>query len=165
MAKKELMKTEQAVLDCLGAPDFRSISKDQIMTFVSEIPNMDKEVAIKCLEQFPDFKEFSGEIVKNLYVLYSGVVEDHGKSKSEAVEYYGRLLDNLEEMSRQPDLSIADQRYFVEKSIEIADKIADLHKHHSEFLQKVIQAGSAVAGIAITAGSAILGVKLIGKGK
>lgn len=163
--KKELIKTEQAVLEKLGAPDFRSISKDQIMTFVTEIPNMDREVAIKCLEQFPDFKEYSGEIVKNLYILYRGTVEEHKKSKEDAVQYYGKLLDDLHEISIRADLSIADQRYFIDKSIEIADKIAELHKHHSEFLQKIIQVGSTVAAVAITAGSAILGVKFLGKGR
>ncbi len=165
MSKKELMKTEQAVLDKLGAVDFRSISKDQIMTFVSEIPNMDKEVAIKCLEQFPDFKDFSGEIVKNLFVLYEDMAENHKKSKDETIEYYGRILDQLDELSKQPDLSIADQRYFVEKSIEVADKIAELHIQHSEFLQKIIQTGGAVAGVAMTVVGSIIGVKFIGRGK
>ena len=159
------MKTEQEVLDKLGAADFRSISKDQIMTFVSEIPNMDKEVAIKCLEQFPDFKDFSGEIVKNLYVLFDNMAENHKKSKDDTIQYYGKLLDRLDELSKQPDLSVEDQRYFIEKSIEIADKIAELHLQHSDFLKKIIQTGGAVASIAIAAVGSVIGVKFIGKGK
>lgn len=40
-------------LKALAIEDFRNISKDKIMEFVSAIPNMDKEVAIKIIEQFP----------------------------------------------------------------------------------------------------------------
>ena len=55
---KELLSAD-AVLERIGATSFRNISKDQLITFVSAIPEMDKEIAIKCIEQFPAFKEYS----------------------------------------------------------------------------------------------------------
>ena len=41
---KELLSAD-AVLERIGATSFRNISKDQLITFVSAIPEMDKEIA------------------------------------------------------------------------------------------------------------------------
>ena len=65
MRKNELM-SENDVKSMLGISDFRSISKDQIIQFVSSIPDMDKEVAIKCIEQFPEFEKFSNNALQFL---------------------------------------------------------------------------------------------------
>lgn len=43
MAGKQL--TEQEVLEILDIPDFRHMSKDKVMKFASELPNMDPQVA------------------------------------------------------------------------------------------------------------------------
>lgn len=165
MKKKTLINTEQDVLTKIGAQDFRSISKDQIMRFVSAIPEMDRDVAIKCLEQFPEFKDYSKEIVKNLFVLFDNAIHDNRKARIDAVEAYRVILDKLNELASQPDISIQEQKDFVEMSIDVADKIAELHNRNNEFLQKILHAGSLITTVAIAAGSAILGVKLLDKDK
>ncbi len=161
MPKKHLIKTEQDVLNRIGAPDFRSISKEQIIQFVSEIPNMDKEVAITCIEQFPEFANYSQEIVKSLYLLYNSALDDHKASRKSAIEAYQSVLDNLNNLSQQSNLSIKDQQYFINQSVEIADKIADLHRDNAEFLEKVMKAGATVGGMALAVAGAVLGVKFI----
>ena len=59
MSKNPLKKrySEEAVLKILDIPDFRHLTKDKAIEFVSMIPQMDPEVAIKALEQFPQLKE------------------------------------------------------------------------------------------------------------
>ena len=55
------MLSEAQVLKKLNIPDFRHLSKDNVMSFVSMIDKMDPEVAKKALEQFPDFAKVSIE--------------------------------------------------------------------------------------------------------
>lgn len=162
MAKK-LIKTEQEVLDKIGASDFRSISKNQIISFVSSIPEMDKEVAIHCIEQFPNFAEYSNDIVSGLYSLLDEVKTDHRKSRENAVETYQHIVDKLLELASRPDLSIKEQQEFIDKSIDVANKIAELHRDNSLFLQKIIQTAATVGGGALAIAGAVLGVKIIGK--
>lgn len=45
--------SEEQVKDALQINKFSELSKDKIMEFVSLIPNMDKEVAIAIINQFP----------------------------------------------------------------------------------------------------------------
>lgn len=165
MSKKELIKTEQAVLDLIGAQDFRSISKAQIMQFVSEIPNMDKEIAISCIEQFPEFTNYSKEIVSSLFVLYNAAMEDHKVSRKSAIESYQQILDTLKELSLRPNLSVREQQYFIDQSVDIADKIAELHRNNAEFLDTVMKKAGQVGAVALGIAGAILGVKFLGPGK
>ena len=44
---------EAKVLTKLGIPDFRHLTKDKVVSFVSMLPHMDTEVAKMALEQFP----------------------------------------------------------------------------------------------------------------
>lgn len=52
-SKKPL--NEQKVLDKLGIDDFRHLSKEKVIEFVSLVPNMEPEVAKAAIEQFPEF--------------------------------------------------------------------------------------------------------------
>jgi hypothetical protein len=49
--------TELELMNRLGIESWRNLSKDKFMTFVSDLPNLDKDVALKIVAQFPDFKE------------------------------------------------------------------------------------------------------------
>lgn len=66
----EYLENEKQVLDVLGIDSFRNISKEKICQFVSLIPNMDKEVAMAIVNQFPAYKEMSVALVDSLMDLY-----------------------------------------------------------------------------------------------
>lgn len=57
---------EEDVKNALKIDSFRNLSKSKIMEFVSLIPNMDKEVAIKIIEQYPTFARMSEVMVEQL---------------------------------------------------------------------------------------------------
>ena len=50
--------SETSVKKALKIDNFRNLSKDKIMQFVSMIPYIDKEVAIAIINQFPEFVDF-----------------------------------------------------------------------------------------------------------
>ena len=58
--------TEAKVLTKLGIPDFRHLTKDKVVSFVSMLPHMDPEVAKKALEQFPEFSSTALSITESL---------------------------------------------------------------------------------------------------
>ena len=50
-----ILTTEEQVKAAIGISDWRHLSKDKLMNFVSVLPNVDSEVAIRIIEQFPEF--------------------------------------------------------------------------------------------------------------
>ena len=47
---------ETDLMTRLGIESWRNLSREKFMTFVSDLPNMDKDVALKVVAQFPNFK-------------------------------------------------------------------------------------------------------------
>lgn len=47
------LKSAEEVKNLLEIDSSRNITKEKVIEFVSQIPNMDKEVAINIINQFP----------------------------------------------------------------------------------------------------------------
>lgn len=67
--------SEEQVKDAFQIKKFSEISKDKIMEFVSLIPNMDKEVAIAIINQFPVYADSANNMVAQLNVMCDNVIK------------------------------------------------------------------------------------------
>jgi len=159
MSKGKKLLSETDVLNKIGATDFRSINKNQLIEFVTSIPEMDKEVAIKCIEQFPEFKEQSNTIIKELYKQYESVTDSHKTGRAKAMNAYQSILDDLSNELEKSEITKEEKQELITTMIEVADRIAELQRDSDYFLEKVLHWGSGVAMFGIAAGAAILGVK------
>lgn len=66
MSESQSDAAEATLMKRLGIESWRNLSKDKFMTFVSDLPNMDKEVALKVIAQFPNFKDLVLETFKKV---------------------------------------------------------------------------------------------------
>lgn len=161
--KTKTLMTPEAVLDRIGATDFRSISREQLIAFVSAIPDMDRETAIKCIEQFPAFKDYATTIVGQLQSMLSNIVIDNKSSRQSAVDAYNLILDSLSRKLSLPDLSLAEYNQITRDMVEVADKISALDEQNKNFLENIAKIGATVASVALTVGGALLGLKNISR--
>lgn len=155
--------SEEEVKKMLHIDDFRSIKKNQIIDFVSSIPKMDKDIAIKCIEQFPHFKNSSEVIIEQLYAQYNNLTDAAQDNHKENIQVYKQILDDLHSMLDRDNLSLNEARSIIEQEVEIADKISRIEKEHLGFIRDLAKAATAVAGFAVAAGAAILGVNFLKK--
>lgn len=149
--------TEDEVKAKLGIPDFRSINKQQVIELVSSIPDMGKETAIKCIEQFPNFKELSGNIIEHFLSICDSVIQNDG---DESFIAYQRTLDDLDWMLRKDDLSDDMRKFVVEKMVEVGDKIDRAVDKKRDFKEIVLKIGGTIAVVAVAAASTLLGGKV-----
>lgn len=117
MTGKQL--TEQEVLEILDIPDFRHMSKDKVMKFASELPNMDPQVAKTALLQFPEFAATTRDVMTcfqeaTLEALKED--QDNVKSFNESCDVILALLANLAE---QDDISFDQKEKIIDKMIAI----------------------------------------------
>lgn len=160
--EKNLLSPE-AVLEKIGAESFRNVSKDKLIAFVSALPEMDKETAIKCIEQFPEFRNYANEIVGQLKDVSVELLKTQKESQERTIHGYQKVLDSLSKRLEQAQLSSQDEHYIIEKMIEVADKMAELQRGNEDFLKHIAHLVASVAGGALAIGGAILGVRFIGK--
>lgn len=150
--------TDEQIKQMLDIKDFRSISADKIRDFFSLIPNMEKEVAIKCIEQFPNFTEYAGEIVSHFYTLCDRAISSDAES---SIAAYKKILDNLGVMLDYDTLNEEDRHYIIEKMVEIGDRIAGEEDKKRSFKEVVLNNAGKVALAAMVVASSMLGLRVV----
>lgn len=154
--------SEIQVKEVLGISDWRGLSKEKLMNFVSILPDVDNEVAIKIIEQFPEFSKNSQIMVESLKEICNSALEENKHSSDQSMAAYKQILDELGIMLKKDDISEGDMKYITDKMIEVADKISAKDTENKGFWGKTINTvGGVVLGVAII-GASILGIKFLG---
>lgn len=73
--------TRDEVKKALDINSFREISGDKIIEFISLIPNMDKDVALAIVNQFPEFGKFSNGIITQLMEISNEAMKSNANSQ------------------------------------------------------------------------------------
>ena len=132
------------------------------MEFASLIPNMDKDVAISIINQFPAYAESSRNMIEQYNVMCDKILQSNDDSRRDAVMAYKTVLDDLSSLLKQDGVTPELQEKITDKMILVADKIADLHESNRSFLEGIIKYGTPLIGGALLLGAVILGVNVKG---
>ncbi len=73
---KKKMIIEEDVKGKLGIVDFNSITKDKMAQFITLLPKLDKELAIKIIEQFSNYANMATSMVTNLIDLCNNALNN-----------------------------------------------------------------------------------------
>lgn len=159
---KSLVSVDE-VKNALKIDSFRNLSKDKIMEFVSLIPNMDKEVAIKIIEQYPAFAKLSESMVAQLNKMCDTVLEKNEESQRLTIQAYKQILDELSNQLHMEDISKEEREKITKQMIEIADKISVKDTENKAFIDKMAKYSTGFAVGVVVLGAAILGANIKGK--
>ena len=159
---KALVSVDE-VKNALKIDSFRNLSKDKIMEFVSLIPNMDKEVAIKIIEQYPAFAKLSESMVAQLNKMCDTALEKNEESQRLVIQAYKQILDELSNQLHMEDISKEEREKITKQMIEIADKISVKDTENKAFIDKMAKYSTGFAIGVVVLGAAILGVNIKGK--
>lgn len=155
--------TEIQVLKKLDIPDFRHLTKDKVIAFATMIPRMEPEVAKKALEQFPNFASTSLEIMKEYRSILEQLMNDDRDGAEKCYNMYNRVMNSLERILEDDNLTFKEKAYILEQMREIADEISKKDSEKSANRMKLIGIVSGVVVGAITVLGAAIGVNLTSK--
>lgn len=151
--------SEKDVLKKLDIQDFKDITKDKVMGFVSILPNMDTEVAKKAIEQFPEFIKFSTEAFKDYRGVLEKTLNANEESSKACFDMYEKVLSILEKCSLKEDISFEEKKYYFDKMFEIIQMVEKKDSENKAFYQKLLNAGATVLVAIVGIGAAAIGVK------
>lgn len=152
--------TERQVLKKLDIPDFRHLTKEKVIAFATMIPRMDPEVAKKALEQFPNFASTSLDILKEYRGIIEEAMADDKESMLACYEMYGRVMDSLEKLLDNDDLSFDEQSYILGQMREVADAVAEKDTEKANNRLKMLGIVGGVAAAIVAALASALGGNL-----
>lgn len=159
MSKNPLKKrySEEAVLKILDIPDFRHLTKDKAIEFVSMIPQMDPEVAIKALEQFPQLKDAALGMAKEYKeAMVKAIDADNDDAKALYATIDAIITSLQKELSRE-EISVEERHFIIEQMKDLAQFQHRAHKENQDFKVKIMGIGGGVVAVLGLALVAVLG--------
>ena len=152
--------TELEVKKRLGIDNFRQLSKNNVMEFASCLDKMDPEVAMKALEQFPEYSKTMQEIAKE----YKAFAEKALTSNDDSVKnvYAGMMsvITTLQKELEKENLSFEEKKYILEKMEEQTSMMGELDENNKNFILKTL---GIVSGGLLALCGAVASIFLSGK--
>lgn len=138
------LDSEEAIKKTLNIDSWRNLSKDKFLTFVSELPNMDKDVAMKAIAQFPEFSklviagldQFKEQALAAQRFNWKGQRQVHKAFK----DYRAMLNRQLE----REDLTGEDRFRILQLVNDAISKQMELQQEHQNFILKVLGVAATV---------------------
>ena len=140
--------TEAKVLRKLDIPDFRHLTKDKVVSFVSMLPQMDPDVAKHALEQFPAFAETSLAIVDCLKDSLGTIVSSNAENMAEFNARCQEVLIALEEELKRENLTDEGRKLVIDGIMGIIGAMGQKDSENKKFLSCLFN-GTLVAGLIV----------------
>lgn len=153
------LASEDDVMRKLGIESWRNLSKDKFLSFVAEMPQMNKEVALKAIEQFPNFRAMVDETL-NSVGQNSAIAQKYSwKSQKKVHGAYKSYRKTLDRELEREDLSIDDRFRILEMLREAVNMESEKDSEHKTFQVKLVTIAATVGIAAVGAAVAALGGK------
>ena len=153
--------TERKVLKKLDIPDFRHMTKDKVVGFVSMLPRMDPEVAKKALEQFPEFAKTALAITEGMKAELEKMVDSNAANMQEVNGAYLLILNSLKVELSQEGLSEAVRADIIDRMLTVAQMMSLKDTENKEFLSGLQKAKTWACAFLFLCMASLLGAKAI----
>lgn len=142
----------------LGINSWQELSKDRVLAFVSELPRLDKEVALDIVRQFPNFKELATSGLDKLQAQADQAAANGDKGQERLHQSFMQSREILSKELDRPNLSPEDRLHIMNLLSDLLAKEALLESDNRDFQERLVK--YVVAGVTVVAaiGGAILGV-------
>lgn len=150
--------SESEVKRELGIESWRELSKEKFMRFAAMMPDMDTEVAIKVVEQFPNFKAFATDVVDAMETTYESTLSANERGAGAVHDAFADIRSILKDELDRGDLDWQQRRWIIEQIQETGRQqfLKDTENKHfldSMFGKVVVGAGGVLAvGLAALGG-------------
>ncbi len=152
------IKTEEEVKALLKIDDWRSMSKDKVMEFISLIPNMEREVSLAAIEQFPNYATMSSSMIDSLIKLCDNSSKEISKGTDKCLDAYRLVLESLSKQVDDKNLSPEDKKILNEQMIDIANSMSAKDSEKNQIISTIVNNGQRIMVGVLVVGAAILGV-------
>lgn len=152
---------EESIKKELGIDSWRNLSRDKVVRFAAMMPDMDTEVALKIIEQFPAFKEFAEEVVDTMEKAHVSTLDANTQSQDQVHQAYQEIRSILKGQLEKDDLSWEEKKFLIEQIQDTGRQQFQKDTENKRFLDTlfgkvVVGAGVVVAGALVFVGAKVI---------
>lgn len=158
-------QNEAEIKRALGIESWRNLSKEKMMKFAVMMPDMDTEVALKIIEQFPEFKEFALMAVDVMERVHGTTLSANSKSQERVHQAFSEIRAILKDELQKDDLTWEQRKYLIDQIQETGRSEAKKDTENKQFLEGMAKKVLIGAGAAVALGVAFVGGRVIAGGQ
>lgn len=157
---KSLIKKdpEKAFMKFHGYEDGRNIKKKDMVEFFTAASEMGTEAVVARIEQFPAMANTAIAMVKQFCEVSMAGLKSHDKSSEMTLSILQYQIDFFQNKVDEGLESKEDVTLFVDKLMELSDKVIEVHKSNQHFILKFIRENKEAVILCIAGLVAVLGV-------
>jgi hypothetical protein len=149
------LNSELAVLNHLGIPDFRHLSKDTFFRFLETLPDTDPEVALKLLGQVPELAAFARGALADATENFNAALASQSASRQMVHTVHMKRMEILE-AELEKDLSPEQWIRVLDDIREVNSNELEVDTQSSAWLSGSLKAKLAAAGMAALGVAAVV---------
>ncbi|MER5259850.1 hypothetical protein [Streptomyces sp. NPDC002855] len=158
-------KNEAQIMKALGIESWRNLSKDKMVRFAAMMPNMDTEVALKIVEQFPAFKDFAKDAVSAIERAHESTISANNQSQEHVHRACQEVRDILRDELNKNDLSWEEKKFLIEQIQGTARMQFQKDSESKQFLDGALKKVLVGATAAVALGVAFVGGRVMAESK
>ncbi len=158
---KRKVLSEKKVLKELNISDFSQMPNDEekIKQFAGMLPYMDKEVALKAIEQLPEYKDMACQLANTYKQILSDIISNNSKTVDANIDICNKIIDSLTKTLEKDNLTPDVIKSTQENMLEIAKLMKEIDAQNKGFLLKLAGLSAGIIAI-LVAGLKIAGTLL-----
>ncbi|OKX83653.1 hypothetical protein [Corynebacterium glutamicum] len=149
-------KNENEVKKALGIESFRNLKKDDIVQFFTMLPDIDKEVRLKIIDQFPNFKEYALTAVEGFQETTKGLLNSNIQSQENLHTAWQDVRRILEAQLKNPDTTSEEKLRYAEMIMETARQESAKDSENKSFLTDFMDKSGRILGGVLMAGIVVI---------
>ena len=154
-------QSEAEILKELGMETWRNLSKDKMIKFAAMMPDMDKEVILNVIQQFPEFTKFALEALNVMEKEHKSTLIFNKQSQENVHKAYQEIRDILKGELSQDNLSPEDKKFIIELIMETGKKESEKDTENKQFLDGLFKKAVVGASIGILMAVVFIGGRIL----
>lgn len=158
---KMKFENEGELLKELGMESWRNLSKEKMIRFAAMMPDMDKEVALKIIQQLPEFTKFALEALNVMEKEHANTLSSNKDSQENVHKAYQDIRDILKGELKHENISSEEKKYILELIMETGKKEAEKDSENKQFLGGLFQSAAVGVGAVLLSAVVFVGGKFL----
>ena len=154
-------KNEGELKRALEIDTWRNLSRDKMIKFVAMMPDMDKELALKVVEQFPDFKNFVSGALDVIGQRYESALNHNKQSQDNFHQSIRETREILKRELEKDDLTWEQKKHILDLIMETLKLESAKDSENKRFLDSLFGKVTLVTAAAIAVGATVLGGRVL----
>ena len=154
-------KSEDQLKKALEVDSWRNLSRDKMIRFAAMMPDMDRELALKIVDQFPEFKRFALDALDVIEKGHESALAHNQRSQEIFYQGNREIRAILERQLEKDNLTWEQKKFIIEQIMETGKREFEKDSENKRFLDGVFGKLAAAGAGAVVLGVAVLGGKAL----